>query len=157
MSPLDRTRRMAFAACAAALSLTLLSAGPVRAAAPPSPLGLWTTIDDNTGKPRGVVRIYDQNGKLFARLEKSFKPGAESRRCTKCTDERKDNPMLGLIIIRNMSPDGEEYDGGDILDPESGSVYRCKFKIEDGGRRLRVRGFIGISLFGRTQLWQRAD
>lgn len=122
-----------------------------------SPVGLWTTIDDSTGKPRGQVRIYAQNGKLFGKLEKSFKPGAEQRRCSKCTDERKDKPMLGLVIMRNMSQDDDVYTGGDILDPDNGSVYRCKLKLEDGGRKLRVRGFIGFALLGRTQVWERSE
>jgi len=122
-----------------------------------SPIGLWTTIDDNTGKPRGQVRIYEHAGKLFGKLEKSFRPDAESRRCTKCTDERKDNPVIGLVIIRNVMRDGDDYQGGDILDPDNGSVYRCRLKLENGGKKLKVRGFIGISLFGRTQTWERAE
>ena len=145
---------------AAAATILLLPLLPLRLACAGdlhSPLGVWTTIDDSTGKPRGVVRIYQQNGKLFGRLEQSFNAGAESRRCTKCTDERKDNPVIGLVIIRNMSLDDDEYTGGDILDPDNGSVYRCKFKLEDGGKKLRVRGFIGISFFGRTQVWARSE
>jgi uncharacterized protein (DUF2147 family) len=101
------------------------------------------------------VRIYSQAGKLFGRIEKSFTPGAETRTCGKCSDERKDQPMLGLIIIRNMSLDDGEYRGGDILDPDNGSVYSCKFSLENDGNTLKVRGFIGISLLGRTQIWQR--
>lgn len=137
-----------------AVMLTLRIAG---AADLSSPVGLWTTIDDSTGKPRGVVRIYQQDGKLFGKLEKSFKPGAETRRCTKCSDERKDSPVLGLVIIRNMTLNDDVYTGGDILDPDNGSVYRCKFTLEEGGRKLRVRGYIGISLLGRTQIWERSE
>jgi len=147
--------RLAASAAAIVLLLPLL---PTLACAADlhSPIGLWTTIDDSTGKPRGVVRIYQENGKLFGKLEKSFTPGAEARRCTKCADERKDKPVIGLVLIRNMSLDGDEYTGGDILDPDNGSVYRCKFKLEDGGKKLRVRGFIGFALFGRTQEWERS-
>ncbi len=137
-----------------AVVLTMRIAG---AADLSSPVGLWTTIDDSTGKPRGVVRIYQQDGKLFGKLEKSFKPGAEARRCTKCTDERKDNPVIGLVIIRNMVLSGDIYTGGDILDPDIGSVYRCRLTLEEGGRKLRVRGYIGISLLGRTQVWERSE
>ena len=136
-------------------SLTLVSV--VHAAETDSPVGLWTTIDDTTGKPRGQVRIYEQSGKLYGKLEKSFQPGADSRGCTKCTDERKNNAIIGLILIRNMVRHGDEYEGGDILDPESGSVYRCKLVLEDGGKKLKVRGFIGVSLLGRTQVWERAE
>jgi uncharacterized protein (DUF2147 family) len=122
---------------------------------PTSPIGLWKTVDDKTGAPKGLVRIYERDGKYFGRLEESFKPGAEHRVCAVCTDERKDQPIIGLTIIRNLRPEDNEYAGGDILDPESGSLYRCKMHLEDAGTRLVVRGFIGFSLLGRSQTWQR--
>jgi uncharacterized protein (DUF2147 family) len=120
-----------------------------------SPLGEWKTFDDKTGKERARVRIYEQDGKLFGKIERSLTPGAEKRFCTVCTDERKDQPMLGLVIIRNMKRTDDGYAGGDILDPDTGTVYRCKFHVDAGGTRLIVRGFIGISLLGRTQTWER--
>jgi uncharacterized protein (DUF2147 family) len=120
-----------------------------------SPIGLWKTFDDKTGAARAIVRIYEQDGRLFGRIEQSFTPGGESRVCGLCTDERKDKPIIGLIIIRNVKLADEDFSGGDILDPENGSVYRCKFHLEDNGARLIVRCYIGISLLGRTQNWQR--
>jgi len=123
----------------------------------PSPLGVWKTVDDKTGKPRAIVRVYEENGKLFGRIEQSFTPGAENRVCAVCTDDRKDQPIIGLLIIRNMKADGDEYSGGDILDPESGSVYRCKLHLEENGSRLVVRGYIGFALLGRSQTWQRQN
>ena len=120
-----------------------------------SPVGLWKTIDDKTGKPRAIVRIYVEDGKYFGKIEQSLMPGAESRVCSKCSDERKNQPIIGLLIIRNIKQDGNEYSGGDILDPESGSVYRCKMHLEQNGARLIVRGYIGFSLLGRSQTWQR--
>jgi uncharacterized protein (DUF2147 family) len=134
--------------------LALCFRHPALAADPDLPIGLWKTFDDKTGAARAIVRIYDEDGKLFGKIVSSFTPGAESRVCKVCTDERKDQPIVGLLIIRNMKRDGGEYDGGDILDPESGSVYRCKMHVEDG-TRLIVRGYIGISLLGRSQTWQR--
>ena len=122
-----------------------------------SPLGLWKTFDDKTGKARAIVRIYLEDGKLFGKIEQSFTPGAESRVCSVCSDERKDKPIIGLIIIRNMKPDGSAFTGGDILDPDSGSVYRCKMHLEQDGTRLSVRGYIGFALLGRSQTWQRPD
>jgi uncharacterized protein (DUF2147 family) len=92
---------------------------------------------------------------LFGKLEQSFLPGAESRVCAVCTDDRKNQPIIGLIIIRNMQRDNDGYGGGDILDPESGSVYHCKLHLEQDGSRLVVRGYIGFSLLGRSQTWQR--
>ena len=122
---------------------------------PQSPLGLWKTVDDKTGMPRAMVRIYLQDGKYFGRIEQSFTPGAETRVCSACTDDRKNQPIIGLLIIRNVTPRDGEYGGGDILDPDTGSVYRCKFRLDKDGTVLVVRGFMGISLLGRTQTWHR--
>jgi uncharacterized protein (DUF2147 family) len=77
--------------------------------------------------------------------------------CSACVDERKNKPMVGLVIMRNMKRNDREYGGGDILDPRSGSVYGCKFWLEQGGTRLVVRGFIGIPLLGRSQTWTREE
>jgi uncharacterized protein (DUF2147 family) len=120
-----------------------------------SPIGRWKTFDDKTGHARGIVRIYEQDGKFFGRLEQSFTAGADTRVCSVCTDDRKNQPIIGLMIIRNVKLENGEYGGGDILDPDTGSVYHCKFHLEQGGARLVVRGFIGFSLLGRSQTWQR--
>jgi uncharacterized protein (DUF2147 family) len=139
----------------AGLAILMLGSSHIGVAADrDSPLGLWRTFDDKTGAARAVVRIYEADGKLFGKIVSSFAPGAEHRVCQVCTDERKDQPVLGLVIIRNMKASDGEYSGGDILDPDTGSVYRCKMHVDDGNR-LVVRGYIGISLLGRTQTWQR--
>ncbi len=135
--------------------LVLLVAVPTIAAESGSPIGVWKTFDDKTGDARALVRIYQQDGKLFGRILQSFKPGSETRVCVPCTDERKNQPIVGLLIIRNMQPDGSEFSGGDILDPESGTVYRCKMHLEAAGARLVVRGYIGLAFIGRSQTWQR--
>jgi uncharacterized protein (DUF2147 family) len=119
-----------------------------------SPIGVWKTFDDKTGAARAIVRIYLQDGLLFGKIEGSFTPGVEKRVCQVCSDERKNQPMLGLVIIRNMKHTDDEYSGGDILDPDTGKVYHCKMHVEDG-TRLVVRGYIGFSLLGRNQTWQR--
>jgi uncharacterized protein (DUF2147 family) len=126
-----------------------------RAAEVVSPIGLWKTIDDATGNAGALVRIYEKDGKLFGRIEKLFKAGAESQVCTACKDDRKNQPIIGLIIIRNIEQEGNAYAGGDVLDPDSGSVYRCKMHLEQGANRLIVRGYIGFSFIGRSQTWQR--
>jgi uncharacterized protein (DUF2147 family) len=133
-------------ACAGAASLT---------AAELSPEGLWKTTDDRTGKPRGIVRIYQENGALYGRVEATLDPAEARQVCDLCTDERRNKPVVGMIVMRGLRKNGGEYNGGDILDPDTGSVYRCKLRIEDQGRKLIVRGFIGFSLFGRTQTWTR--
>jgi uncharacterized protein (DUF2147 family) len=131
-----------------------LIGGTVRAES--SPVGLWRTIDDATGKAQSVVRIVENAGVLSGRIEHIFDsaPGWDGR-CGKCRDERKDQPVLGMVILTNLRKSGDDYTGGEILDPESGNVYRCRLRVVEGGQKLEVRGFIGISLFGRTQLWLR--
>jgi uncharacterized protein (DUF2147 family) len=143
------------------VALIAVSLAPVALAAPApaaadasSPIGVWKTFDDRTGAARAIVRIYEENGKLFGKIETSFTPGADHRVCVLCTDERKNQPIIGLIVIRNMTRTGREYTGGDILDPENGSVYHCKMHVE-AGTRLVLRGYIGISLLGRNQTWER--
>jgi uncharacterized protein (DUF2147 family) len=153
------------ASLAVSLGLALAALPALRAAADTaagaavagtdSPIGLWKTVDDKTGAARAIVRIYEQDGRLFGKIESSFTPGAEHRVCEVCTDGRKDQPILGLVIIRNMKHADDEYSGGDILDPDTGSVYHCKMHVEGGGTRLVVRGYIGFSLLGRNQTWQR--
>jgi uncharacterized protein (DUF2147 family) len=125
-------------------------------AAEPTPAGLWKTIDDKTGQPRGFVRLYESEGKIFGVIDKSLEPKEAAERCDLCTGERKNQPVIGMVFLRGMKKDGAEYSGGDILDPDTGVVYRCKFRLLDQGRKLVVRGYIGVSLFGRSQTWTRA-
>jgi uncharacterized protein (DUF2147 family) len=130
---------------------------PAHSTALDSPIGLWKTIDDKTGKPKGFIRIYEEDKKFFGRIEKGLDGDDDKRVCSKCTDERKDKPLIGLVIMRNIALKNGEYTDGDILDPDNGQVYRCKFKLDEGGRALIVRGYIGISLIGRSQSWRRQE
>ncbi|MDR0478707.1 MAG: DUF2147 domain-containing protein [Burkholderiaceae bacterium] len=140
----------------AILGALLVSAGTVFAQNA-SPVGLWQTVDDKTGHPLALVKISENaDGTLSGVVVQGLTPGANLKvRCTKCTDERKDQPILGMTIIRAMKHDGAVWDGGDVLDPKSGQVYRCKLSLTDGGQQLVVRGYIGVSLFGRSQTWIR--
>jgi uncharacterized protein (DUF2147 family) len=140
---------------AATVHARTAAVGAVAASDVSSPVGIWKTVDDKTGQARSLVRIYEKDGKLFARIEQSLVPGDEVRTCTKCPDGRKDQPLIGLEFMRGMTLMDGEYRGGDILDPDSGSIYRCKFRLVDGGTKLKVRGFLGVSLFGRSQTWER--
>ena len=124
-----------------------------------SPVGLWKTIDDNTGKPRGLVRIMEVNGEYQGKVEKIFpKPGEDADpKCEKCDGARHNQPVIGMTILWGLKKQGDEYEGGEILDPESGKVYRAKMKLDGEGEKLNVRGFIGVALLGRTQTWVRNE
>lgn len=122
-----------------------------------TPSGSWKTIDDTTGKPRGLVEITDKNGVYSGRLVKTFgDDDGKPKVCVKCTDARKDQPIIGMTILSGLRKTGDnEWSGGEILDPENGKVYKSKMTLSDDGNKLDVRGFIGISLLGRTQTWER--
>ncbi|REG26511.1 uncharacterized protein DUF2147 [Archangium gephyra] len=139
-------------------TLTLLFATNALAQAP-SALGRWTTIDDETKKPKSIVTIYEEGGKLYGKIEKLFREPTEEQNplCDKCEGTLKNQPILGMVILRDLKKDGNEWSGGTILDPANGKTYKVKLAIEDGGKKLKVRGFIGIALIGRTQYWMRAE
>ena len=120
-----------------------------------SPLGKWVTIDDERNEPRSRVHIYEENGLLFARVDSIYLRAGEPQNptCEKCKGARKDQPILGMVIMWDMETKGDEWAGGRILDPEKGKTYRCKIWVEDGN--LRVRGYLGP--FYRTQTWLPAD
>ena len=119
-----------------------------------TPVGLWKSLDDETKKPKALIRIVEQGGQLVGRIEKILtdKPDAV---CEACSDERKGKPVQGMTILTGLKKDGEEWTGGEILDPNNGKVYRAKVRLADAGRKLDVRGFVGIALVGRTQTWVR--
>ena len=148
-------RRLAAPALAAA-ALALASPA-LRAQAPDSPVGLWKNIDDETKQPKALIRITEQDGVLSGRIEKILTDKTDAI-CDKCTDERKDKPVQGMTIVQGMRRNAEEaglFDGGRILDPNNGKVYRSQMRLVDGGRKLEVRGYIGMPLLGRTQTWIR--
>ena len=124
-----------------------------------SPAGLWKTIDDDTGQAKGLVRIREVNSRFEGKVEKIFpKPGDDpAPKCDKCDGTRKNQPVLGMTILWGLARQADDYQGGEILDPENGKVYRAKMKLIDGGKKLEVRGFIGVSLFGRSQIWLREE
>ncbi len=140
------------------LGLTLFAGA---ALAQTTPVGVWKTIDDDTKKEKSLIRITEAGGVLTGKLEKLLDPATvPDAVCKECTDERKDKPLLGMTLIRNVRQnDGDKalWDGGDILDPNNGKVYRVRLKPIDGGAKLDVRGYIGTPLLGRTQTWIRAE
>ena len=123
-----------------------------------SPVGLWKMFDDRTGTPRALIRVTETNGEFQGTIEKGLRPGEdENTVCEKCEGPRHGQRLFGMAIVTEMKKQGEVYAGGEILDPDNGKVYRCKMTLEDGGTKLQVRGFVGVSLFGRTQTWVRIE
>lgn len=116
-----------------------------------TPVGKWKTIDDETGKPKSVVEIYEKNGKFYGKVIKLFRAPGEDQNpsCKDCSGDRKGQKILGMEIVRGLKKDGTEYSGGTILDPKNGKVYDCKMWIENG--KLQVRGY--VAFFFRTQTW----
>ena len=119
-----------------------------------SVIGKWKTIDDETGKPKSIVEIYENSGKIYGKVVDILDAEKKKNLCTNCPGEDKNKPVMGLVIIKGLSKEGNEYNGGKILDPVSGKTYKCFLALE-GSDKLKVRGYIGLSLFGRTQMWHR--
>jgi len=124
-----------------------------------SPVGRWLTLDDATGKATSVVSIWEEKGKLYGRIEKLIDPDPKDPdpRCDRWEGELKGKPLIGLRILWDLRKDGAEWTGGRILDPDNGKVYKCSITVEHDGEKLKVRGFIGFSLLGRTEYWLRQE
>jgi uncharacterized protein (DUF2147 family) len=142
-----------------ALTAMALSMASLSAFAQMSPVGLWKTIDDDTKKEKSLVRITENNGVYSGKIEKFLDPATQADAvCDKCTDERKDKPILGMTVLRNLKQSADDkavYDGGDIVDPNNGKVYRSRLKPIEDGKKLEMRGYIGP--FYRTQVWIRVE
>lgn len=142
-----------------ALLLTLLlSLGTAPLAfAQESPSGLWKSIDDKTGKPKALIRIAETGGELSGKIEKLFLEAHEEKdpKCDKCEGVNKNQPILGMTILFGLKKDGDEYNGGKILDPANGKLYSSKLALIDNNKKLNVRGYIGVPFMGRTQTWLR--
>ena len=142
----------------AALALGLFAA---IAQAQTTPAGLWKTIDDGSKKEKSLIRIVETGGVLSGKLEKLLDAADKPESvCDKCSDERKDKPLVGMTLIKGVThseSDKDRWDGGEILDPNNGKTYKVRLTPGDGGRTMAVRGYIGAPLLGRTQTWQRVD
>lgn len=120
-----------------------------------SPVGFWQTIDDKTNEPKAIVEIKETNGVLSGNIVKTFAKSGDKVTCDACPGDKKDKPYVGMEIIWDLKKDDDEYTGGSILDPKNGKIYKAKMTLAEGGQKLKVRGFIGFSLLGRTQVWNR--
>lgn len=117
--------------------------------------GKWKTIDDETGEAKSIVEITKKsNGQYYGKIVQLLQKPTNNN-CVKCTDDRKNKPLVGLEIIRGMKKSGNEFTGGTITDPKSGKTYKCN--ISRDGSKLNVRGYVGFSLIGRTQTWHQVN
>jgi uncharacterized protein (DUF2147 family) len=125
----------------------------------PTAVGLWEQIDEKTGKAESWFNIVEKDGVYIGTIVKMFqKPGdppPESWRCSKCEGAEKDQPVLGLALVKGMKRHGMKYEDGTIMDPRDGNVYRALMELSPDNKRLEVRGYLGVALFGRSQTWNR--
>ena len=141
-----------------ALAFGLLGLSALANAADPLNGTVWKTIDDKTKQPKATVKFTEQkNGTLTASIQSILTPGEENA-CTKCEGPYHNKSLKGLTIVRGLkNSGGTSYDGGSILDPQTGKTYKLKGKLADGGKKLELRGFIGVAALGRNQTWIRAN
>jgi uncharacterized protein (DUF2147 family) len=141
-------------AAAGALALMLVQAS----AATPTAAGVWKQIDEN-GKVGALVTISEENGVFIGRLSRLFlDPGDDPNPiCAECPGARHNQPILGLVFIEDMKQSDLDYEGGTILDPETGKIYKASMSLDPAGARLTVRGYIGLPIFGRSQTWTRVQ
>jgi uncharacterized protein (DUF2147 family) len=139
----------------AALGLLLFAQG---AAGTPSAVGVWRQVDE-AGNVGALVAITEEGGVFKGRLSQLFlDPGDDPNPiCKKCPGDKLNQPLLGLVFIDGMKQSGLDYDGGTILDPETGNVYRARMRLNPSGTELTVRGYLGLSIFGRSQTWTRVE
>ena len=152
-------RLMSVAAVLFFIGTMILAQSAPAIAADLSPVGMWKTLDDKTGEEKSFIKVWIDKGELFGKIEKLVrKPGENPNPiCDKCPGDNKDKHTIGMTILWGFKQDGGKWSGGYLLDPDDGKTYKGKIEVKDGGKKLEVRGFIGISLIGRTQTWVRAE
>ena len=140
-------------------TIASLFASALGASAEPTAAGLWEQVDEKTGKAESWFNIIEKDGVYTGTVVRMFQkpgdPATESWRCTKCEGAEKDAPVLGLALIKGMKRNGLKYEGGTIMDPRDGTVYRALMNVSPDGKQLEVRGYLGVALLGRSQMWNR--
>ncbi len=119
-------------------------------------VGHWKTIDDKTGKALSIIKIYEKDKIFYGKVIDILDPKGRNKLCENCPGDDKGKPFLGLVVMSGLKKHGKEYSGGKILDPLNGDFYKCYITLENDDK-LKVRGYIGFAIFGRTQYWYRAD
>jgi len=123
--------------------------------------GFWKTIDDVSGQPKAIVEIKEEGDHSYSgRIVKMYpQPQEQPTVCVKCKDKRKNQPLIGMVIMEHLIKNKEAHNSwtnGNIIDPHNGKNYRCNIQLLENGQRLMVRGYIGLPLFGRSQIWIKA-
>ncbi len=119
--------------------------------------GKWKTIDDDGVTEKSILEIYEEDGKVYGKvLQVLDKSKGDNPKCIECKGKLKDQPITGMVVLKDLEKDGEYYEGGTILDPNNGKEYSCWIQLEEDNK-LKVRGFVGFSVVGRTQYWYRAE
>ena len=118
--------------------------------------GNWVTLDDETGVEKSIIKLYIENDSLYGRIETLLLEEDQGQLCTNCLGSELNQPIEGLVILKGLTRDGDQWTGGTILDPENGKEYQCTLTLNET-LELNVRGFIGFSFIGRTQRWKRLD
>jgi uncharacterized protein (DUF2147 family) len=139
--------------------LALWFAGFAGAADMSSPVGRWKTISDEDGKPRGIIEIIENNGIYEGFIRERFpRPDDDPEgKCRDCPGQFKDQPIIGMKTLWGLKKEGNEYRGGEVFDPKKRKIYKAKITVAEDGKSLKLRGFIGVSLIGRTQTWLREE
>ena len=136
--------------CSALVACSALAFGEVAA-----PIGFWETQDDSGAKEHAIVEIYQQDSKLFGKIVQLVNSKDPNAVCDKCDDDKKDQPVKGMVIVWDLEKSDDEWSGGHILDPKTGKEYKCRMSLNEEGNELEVRGYLGLPLLGRTQTWKR--
>ncbi|PIE99170.1 MAG: hypothetical protein CR961_01290 [Polaribacter sp.] len=116
--------------------------------------GKWKNVDEDTGKINSIVEVYKKDGKAYAKILELTDPKRKDAVCDKCEGDKKNKPIVGMDILSGLEKDGDEWNGGKILDPKNGKVYKCYIKLVNKNK-LKIRGYLGFSLLGRTVYWVR--
>ena len=129
--------------------IVLLSSGRAQ-----SIMGKWYSVDPDTGKNESIIELYEKDNKIYGKIIAILKKEDQDKTCIECTGKDKDQPIQGLIIVRGLTKDGNEWSNGKILDPKNGKLYSCYISLVDKNK-LKLRGYVGFSLIGRTEYWHR--
>ena len=134
----------------------LISCFSLYSAKAQSVFGKWESIDSKTGKAEAIIEIYKEKNKAFAKVVDILNPDDKDKNCIYCKGENKDKPILGMVIVDGLKENGDKWGSGKILDPKNGNYYKCYITLVDNSK-LKLRGYIGISLFGRTEYWYKVE